>query len=713
MFETRSLQRGGRPSSSEPSRSEELQRLGKQPLLRAHRLIVTSREIDDAELRLKRQGAVFFQIGSAGQEVVQAAAARCLRAGKDWVYPYYRDRTLALALGVTVRDMLRQSMAKATDPSSGGRQMPCHYGSDRLRIVSQSSPTGSQFLQAVGTAEAGLLARRLPDGRDVCDVEEGELVYVSGGDGSTSEGEFFEALNLALLRRLPVLFVIEDNGYAISVPVEEQTAGGSISGLVGGFPGLHVEETDGLDFLASYAAFQRATAWCRGGHGPALVHARVVRLCSHSDSDNDLAYRPAAEKKADDALDPLPAFERMLIDAGIAAEEELAEIRRNVREEVVEACGEVAAEPDPDPSSATRYLFNPRIVVTAETPPEEGGPLISMVDAINGTLRAEMEINPRILLFGEDVADVSRLCHLGEVEGKGGVFKVTHGLQKKFGGDRVFNTPLAEASIVGRAVGLAVRGFIPVIEIQFVDFIWPAMNQIRSELCLMRWRSDNHFSCPVVIRAAAGGYVRGGAIYHSQSVETIFCRCPGIHVVMPSSASDAAGLLRTAMRCGDPVLFLEHKHLYRQSYARSPDPGPEHVIPLGRARTARRGEDITLVTYGALVEKSLRAAEELAAERIEIEVIDLRSLRPYDWEAIRDSVARTGRLVVASEESLAFGFGSEIVARAAGELFEYLDAPVERVGSLETHVAYSPVLERATLPQVDDLIRVLRKTARY
>jgi 2-oxoisovalerate dehydrogenase E1 component len=674
--------------------------------------MVTTRLLDEAELRLKRQSRVFFQVGSAGHEAVQAAAALLLRPGEDWFYPYYRDRTLVLGLGVSVKQMLLQTMGKASDPSTGGREMPCHFGNPGLQIVNQSSPTGSQYLQAVGTAEAGCISRQLPAFSRRPSFAGDELVYVSGGDGSTSGGEFYEAVCAAVLKKLPVLFLVEDNGYAISVPAEEQTPGGSISQIFASYPDLCVEEINGTDLLESYHSLRRAIAHCRAGKGPALVHARVVRLCPHSDSDDDL-YRLPAEKAANTARDPLRIWEEYLVQEGAAHPGELRSVHEEVEQEIARAIDEALAEPDPDPSTATRFVLHADIEVREESAPEPDGDMVTMVQAINRALEEEMARDPRVVVFGEDVADASRSEYLALVKGKGGVFGATQGLQRRFGPHRVFNTPIAEAAIVGRALGMAIRGLLPVAEIQFFDYIWPAMNQIRSELSTLRWRSNNSFCGPLVLRVPVGGYLKGAALYHSQSGEAIFCHCPGLRVVMPSNARDAVGLLRASIRSEDPVLFFEHKHLYRQRHARAPYPGPDYVVPFARARTVRPGRHVTVVTYGALVEMSRKAAEILAEEGVESEVIDLRSLLPYDWGAIASSVKRTGRLVVAYEESRSFGFGAEIAARAAEELFDSLDAPVGRVASKDAYVAYSPVLERAVLPQVDDVVEVVRRTARY
>ncbi|MBI4606676.1 MAG: dehydrogenase E1 component subunit alpha/beta [Planctomycetes bacterium] len=710
------------------TRTQDLAGLDQASLLRAYRLMLLARSLDEAELRLKRHQRTFFEISGAGHEAFQAAAALLLRPGHDWFYPYYRDRTLCLGLGVTPVEMLLQAMARANDPSSGGREMPAHYGSPRLNVVNQSSPTGTQYLQAVGTAEAGRISRlseiylreRSGGGQGIEGAiaslprhERDELVYVSGGEGSASEGEFFEAVSAASLRKLPILFAIEDNEYAISVPAEAQTPGGSVSALLRGFPSFYIEELNGLDVLESYEAMKRAVAYVRSGMGPALVHAHVVRLWPHSDSDDDKLYRPLAEKEADKARDPVPAFEEILLSEGYLRPEEAEEIRASVRQEVDEAVAEALGGPEPEPASCTRHVFNPRTVVAAETGLQPDGPPVTIVEAINRTLELEMRRDPRVLVFGEDVADCSRTEHLDDVPGKGGVFKVTHNLQRKLGPHRVFNTPIAEAAIVGRAFGLAVRGFIPVAEIQFFDYIWPAMHQLRNELSVLRWRSNNTFAAPVVLRVPIGGYLTGGGIYHSQSGASIFCHCPGLRVLMPSNARDAAGLLRTAIRCGDPVLFLEHKHLYRQRYAQAPYPGPEYTIPLGRAWTARRGRDVTIITYGALVEKSLRAADELAAGGTEVEVIDLRSLQPYDWDSIESSVRRTSRVVVAYEDHRSHGFGAEVAARIADDLFAELDAPVVRVAALDVPVGYSPVLEKSTLPQVEDIAAAVRRVRKF
>ncbi len=692
--------------------------LSHEELLGIYRTMVLSRAIDDQEIKLKRKNQYFFQISGAGHEAILIAAGKVLRPAHDWFYPYYRDRALMLELGMTPREMFLCGVGSVEDPNSGARQMPSHWGHKALNVVSQSSPTGTQCLQAVGCAEAGRYFELMAE---IADRErlfrDDEVVYVSIGDGGTAEGEFWEALATACVDKLPVFFLVEDNGYAISVPVEVQTPGGSISAVVRDYPGLKHLEVDGNDIMAALDACREGVAHCRARRGPALVHAHVTRPYSHSMSDDQGAYRAQAEITAEAEQDCIRRLERTLIGQELATAADLERIRKEVAAEVLAAADAALKAPRPPSGSGTLYVYSPDVDPTSAefaTEPGTSTELISIVEAVNRCLRDEMARDPRILVFGEDCADATRSEILDEVPGKGGVFKVTHKLQRQFGPERVFNSPLAEANIVGRAIGMATRGLKPVPEIQFFDYIWPAMMQIRNELAMMRWRSNNAFSCPLVIRVPIGGYLGGGAVYHSQSGEVIFTHSPGLRVVMPSNALDANGLLRTAIRCDDPVLFLEHKHLYRQPHAKAPYPGPNYMVPFGKAKRVREGRDLTIVTYGALVRRSLLAADRAASDQgIEAEVLDLRSLAPWDQAAVGESVKKTGKALVVYEDTISFGYGAEVAAWIADQVFEWLDAPVKRVASLDTPVAYAPNIEDEILPQTEDVLAALRELAEY
>ena len=705
--------------------------LSREQLVEFYRLMYLSRRTDDREIVLKRQQKIFFQVSCAGHEALLVAAGMAMRPGYDWFFPYYRDRAICLALGNTVEEQLLQAVGAADDPASGGRQMPSHWSSRKLNIVTPSSSTATQCLHAIGCAEAGRYFSRHPeaaakhdgDYRKFKDVKfhGDEVTYVSIGEGATSQGEFWESLNTASNGKLPVLYVVEDNGYAISTPVEVNTPGGNISRLIANFPNFHFAEVDGTDAVASYQAMVEAVAYCRAGKGPALVHGHVIRPYSHSLSDDERNYRSSAELEADALRDPIARMQMWLLREGILDEEGINRLERQVDEEVQRAADKAARAVLPSVDSITRHVYSedlrPQDARFATEPkPTADKTERTMADLINSCLKDEMRRDARVVVFGEDVADATRdeALRAGKLKGKGGVFKLTAGLQTEFGSDRCWNSPLAEANIVGRGIGMAVRGLKPVVEIQFFDYIWPAMHQMRNELALIRWRSNGEFSCPLVIRVPIGGYLTGGSIYHSQSGESIFTHTPGVRVVMPSNALDALGLLRTAIRCDDPVLFLEHKRLYRETFGRAVYPGPDYCIPFGKAKVVRPGKDLTVVTYGAVVPRALQAAEKLhRAKGVDVELIDLRSLAPYDWETIAESVRKTNRVIVAHEDMLSWGYGAEIAARIGDELFHDLDAPVRRVAAMDTFVAYQPLLEDAILPQPEDLYRAMAEMAAF
>ncbi len=699
--------------------------ISREELIEDFRLACISRSIDDREITLQKQSRVFFQISGAGHEILLLALARSLRPGYDWFFPYYRDQALCLGLGVTPKEILLQAVGSAEDPNSGGRQMPSHWGNAKLNIVSQTSPTGSQCLPAVGCAEA---ARYIAPRQSLagCTAFGDEVTYVSLGEGATSEGEFWESLNTACRLHLPVLFLVADNGYAISVRASDQ-APAPISELVRGFRGLAITKFDGCDYFTARQKGAQAIARVRAGEGPGLIHATVTRPYSHSSQDTQAKYRSREELQEEAGHDPILRLEHQLVRGGVLTSEEAQQIRDDARQLVAEMAREALAAARPDPSKVTDHVLavpvidDPGHPGTATGAPHEADPRVDAVakgeavgiaDAIRLTLYELMAADERIRVFGEDVADAPEEV-VDKVEGKGGVFGTTHGLQKTFGVARCYNTPLAEANIIGRGIGQALRGLRPCAEIQFFDYIWPAMHQIRAEAATARWRSEGRFCVPLVIRVAIGGYVRGGSLWHSQCGESIFAHIPGLIIIFPSRAADAAGLLRAAFRCQDPVLFLEHKHLFRQKYAMDPFPPSDYVLPLGKAATRREGRDLSIVAWGATVQKSLDAAARLAEDGIETEVIDLRTIVPWDREAVAATVAKTSRLLVVHEDVMTAGFGGEIAAFAADECFEHLDAPVRRVAATDTFVAYEPTLESAILPQVDDIEQAARELAKF
>lgn len=665
--------------------------LNKTSLIKLYRNMITTRMMDEKMLIMLKQGKSFFHMGAGGHEAVQTAAAYAMQPGYDYAYPYYRDLGFVLQYGVSLVEVFLNFLARADDPSSAGRQMSNHYGHRKLRIVSQSSPTGTQYLQAVGTALGAI-----KEGRD-------EVVYVSSGEGTTSQGDFHEAINWASREKLPVIFIIENNKYAISVPVNQQMAGSSIYKLTAGYEGLNRYKIDGTDFFESYKILQKAIADARVGKGPALIEADTIRLFPHSSSDSQKKYRSQKELDEDKQKDPIPRFEVILIENGFLTQDEIDQVKKECKSEIDRAAEEAEQYSQPEPSKLLHYLYAPDDDSDQKhiEPEWDAGEKIVMVDAINHALKEEMARDDSIYIFGQDVAD-----------GKGGVFTATSGISTQFGKERCFNAPLAESSIVGVSIGLAVRGLKPVVEIQFGDYIWTAMMQIRNELSTMRWRSNNNWAAPVVIRVPVGGYIHGG-LCHSQNIEGFFAHIPGIKIAYPSNAADAKGLLKWAIRNSDPVLFLEHKGLYRQSYAAAPEPSEEYLLPFGKANVKKEGNDLTVITWGALIQKSMEAASQLEKEGMNVEVIDIRTINPLDTQTILNSVKKTGKVLVAHEDTQFHGFGAEIASHIAEFAFEYLDAPVKRLAGKDVHIPFNAILEEEALPQTDQIVEALRNLAEY
>ena len=660
----------------------------KKQLLDIYRNMILARKLDDREMTLLKQGKAFFHIGCSGHEAAQLAAANNMKPSVDWAYPYYRDAALCLGLGMSGKDQLLAFLAKDADPSSGGRQMPQHYGSKDLRIVTQSSPTGTQFLQAVGCS----MSRKWEKSK--------EIVYVSSGEGSTSEGEFHEALNWSSREKLPVIFHIQDNGYAISVPVSDQIAGSSVFDMVSGYENLAKYDVDGTNFFETNLAFQQAADRARKGKGPSVIVSRVVRLLSHSSSDDQRKYRSEKDLELDMARDPIIKFEKDCLGANVITKKDIKDIQSEVEKYIEEAVSWVENQDDPDPKTALDHIFSD---ISEPEEPEINSinDKIVMVDAINHALDEEMEVNKKMIVYGEDIADP-----------KGGVFTATKGLTDKYGKERVFNSPLAEASIVGTAIGLAVTGWKPCVEIQFGDYIWPAMMQIRDEAACIRYRSNGAWTSPLVIRVAVGGYIHGG-LYHSQSIDSYFFNIPGIRVAFPSNASDAKGLLKSSLRMDDPVIFLEHKGLYRQGYAATPEPDKDYVLPFGKANLIEEGDILTIVTWGAMVQKSIDAIKLCNLEKGDVDLIDLRTLNPIDWAAIHNSVEKTGKLLIVHEDLLTGGVGAEIAAKISDELFEELDGPIKRVAAKDCHVPYHDLLEKEVLPQTEQIVEAVNDLMEY
>ncbi len=675
VVEDRSNGKNGNDLSTRSGKSSQL---SKEEAFKALRLMLIGRSIDNKAMNLLRQGKTFFHIAGSGHEAIQVATGLALNPKKDWFFPYYRDVALAQSLGVTPYDFFLQCFAKDDDPSSGGRQLPCHWGHPDINLPGQSSPTGTQFLQAVGAA--------------IAQVRKGErnIAYVSSGEGTTSQGEFHEAVNWASREKLPVLFVIQNNKYAISVPVHLQSGGkgNSVAEMMSGFANLHRLRIDGTDYFECVDKVAEAIDYIKSGKGPVLIEAEVVRLLSHSSSDDQKKYRSPEELEKDLQKDPIQQFVKKLISKKLITEDEYLKLKKEVEKEVSDAADKAINATDPNPASATQFIFDEsglKNELEYEKNPPSGNKVV-MVDSLNHALMEEMERDDRIYMFGEDIAD-----------NKGGVFTVTKGLSNKFGEDRVFNSPLAEASIMGVAIGMALTGLKPVVEIQFGDYIWPAFMQMKNELATIRYRSKNTWTSPVVVRVAVGGYIHGG-LYHSQNIESIFAHIPGIYIAFPSNAADAKGLLKTAVRINDPVLFCEHKGLYRQSSAMSPEPDTDYLVPFGKAKVVREGTDATVISYGVSLWDSVLAAKKLEDEGYSVEVIDLRTIIPLDEETIYNSVKKTNKAIVIHEDTFTGGFGAEVAARISDNCFQFLDGPVKRVAALDSHIPYSPILENEILP---------------
>ena len=668
--------------------TEQNKQLSTKVVLDFYRNMVTSRLMDEKMLIMLKQGKSFFHIGAGGHEAIQTAAAYAMKPRYDWAYPYYRDLAFVLQYGISLKEIFLNFLARADDPSSGGRQMSNHYGHKNLRIVTQSSPTGTQFLQATGCALGAIKEKK------------DEVVYVSSGEGTTSQGDFHEALNWATRDKLPVIFVIQNNKYAISVPIEEQTAGKSIYKLAAGYEGLNRFKVDGTDVFESLEIMEEAVALARKNQGPSLIEADTVRLFPHSSSDSQKKYRSLEELEKDKSKDPILNLEKYLLKNSIISADEINSIKTQLKKNVDTAAEAAEAEDHPSKESLSSFLYSENKLEVSATDTKRGNKIV-LVDAINHTLKEEMAKNDSMYIFGQDVAD-----------GKGGVFTATTGITNHFGKERCFNAPLAESSIIGVAIGMAVRGLKPVIEIQFGDYIWTGMMHIRNELSTIRWRSNNNWSCPVVMRVPVGGYIHGG-LCHSQNIESFFAHIPGLKIAYPSRADDAKGLLRAAIQSDDPVLFLEHKGMYRQSFAIAEEPDENYVIPFGKAAIRKEGSDASIITYGYLVQKSLDAAKEMEKEGYSVEVIDIRTINPLDKETILNSVKKTNKIIIAHEDSLFHGFGAEIAAQVAEFAFEYLDAPIQRLGARDVPIGFSPVLEEATLPQNYDIINALKKLLKY
>ena len=659
----------------------------KNQILDLYQKMFTSRKLDEKMLILLKQGKSFFHIGASGHEAAQLAAANLMKPNQDWSFPYYRDGAFCIGIGMTPKEQLLSFLARANDPNSGGRQMPQHYGHKKLRIVSQSSPTGTQFLQAVGCA----LARKMSKTDDI--------VYVSSGEGTTSQGDFHEAINWASNAKAPVVFHIQDNEYAISTHRSDQMAD-TVYAMTSGYKNLARYNVDGSNYFETSLAFKESFQRARRGKGPSVVISNVVRLLPHSSSDDQRKYRLEKALKEDLKKDPLKILEEECLKANFIATKEFEKIRNAVSSQIDIDAEWAEAQHHPDPDTALDHIYSDT-PFPIEKEYKSISKQIVIVDAINHALHEEMTSNEKMVIYGQDIADP-----------KGGVFTATKGLSEKFGNKRVFNSPLAESSIVGTAIGMAIAGYKPVIEIQFGDYIWTAMMQIRNEVVTMRYRSNNDWFCPMVIRVPVGGYIHG-ALCHSQSIDGYFIHMPGIYIAYPSNALDAKGLLKMACKMDDPVLFMEHKGLYRQGYAATDEPDSDYIIPFGKGRLVSNGNYLTLVTWGAMVQKSVEAVQELLLEENIVEIIDLRTLNPIDFDILEVSINKTGKVLIVHEDNLTNGPGAEISAMISEKFFEYLDGPIKRVAAKDSPIPFNWVIEEKILPQTKDISNAIEELLEY
>lgn len=669
--------------------------IDQQQLINWYRLAFLSRKIDEkAALYIRRGLGWSYHARCAGHEGIQVALGLAFRAKKDFLFPYYRDTATVLAAGMSPLELIQNGLSKASDVGSGGRHMSNHFSKPAIHIQNVSSCTGNHTLHAVGVARA------------IKYYGDDAIAYSSQGESSLSEGYCYEAINGASRERLPVIFVIQNNGYGISVPSSVQTANAIVSDNFRGFKNLGIFLSDGTDFPDSISKIKQAIDFVNQEGCPALVHAQCVRIGAHSNSDAQDLYRDEDEISRAQQADPLLKLKKLLVKHKISASK-ISQIESSVDQEIEQACEQVEQEPGPSRESATQFIFAPEYKPEKTEQayvPLDSEPVEKLREAITRTLIEEFERNPDTFLWGQDCASKK----------KGGVFNLTKGMLEKFGDKRIFNAPIAEDFIVGTANGMSrYRKDIRIVieAAQFADYVWPAMEQI-VEMGHDYWRSNGQFSPNVVLRLASGGYITGG-LYHSQNVEAIMSHLPGIRVLYPAFAEDAAGLLRTAIRSQGPTFFCEPKYLYNRAEAKGPIYGSDFAIPMGLGKVRRAGSDASIICYGNAVHMALQVASELAEKNMSLEVFDLRSIKPLDYEGITASVKRTGKALVLHEDHLFNGIGGEVSALIMEQCFAYLDAPVQRLAALDAPIGFAKTLENAILPQVDDIKRAIIELVEY